>query len=130
MTATNPEPFSWPQTMQRVNEAIKISVLSQNSYIQNAFLSVLEKAPETKRRSRAEWKAPNWDSITKPPPLDSCQYLPATIAPGEPYRARYLTEGLAKFEKDPGKGFFYGVCNDFAWAVNGALVAKPSNGRS
>ncbi|EIV96213.1 hypothetical protein [Frankia sp. QA3] len=122
MAETNLEQFSWPETIRRVNEAIKISVLGANSYIQNAFPAVLEKAPEGHRRTREQLKAPGWKSL-KPPAMDTCQYLPASIAPGGNARARYLAEGLAKFEKNPKDQFFYGVCNDFAWAVNGALVA-------
>ncbi|WP_261555651.1 hypothetical protein [Frankia tisae] len=53
---------------------------------------------------------------------DTCNYLPESIGPGGRARTRYLTEGLAKLEKDPTTGFFYSVCNDFAWAVNAALV--------
>jgi hypothetical protein len=123
MAEANPEQFTWPETMRRVNDAIGVSVLAANSYVENPFQTVLEKAPAGQRKTRDELKAPGAKSL-RPPTPDTCHYLPESLHPGSNARARYLAEGLAKFEKDPTVGFFYGVCNDYAWAVNGALVTK------
>lgn len=103
-----------PLIMGTINDFIDGCVLGKPGavFIDNAWETLLQLAPAEKRKTREEWKQAVQKGVR--PATDKCRYLP-----GDPDRIGYIRDGLAQLKKPT----FYGVCNDFAWAVTSLLVA-------
>jgi hypothetical protein len=103
-----------PLIMGTINDFIGGCVLGRpgSVFIGNPWEVLLQLAPAEQRKSKDDWKQPPGKSVNLT--MDTCTYLT-----GNTDRIGYIRDGRAKLKNQA----FYGVCNDFAWAVTSLLVA-------